>query len=52
MSRFYTVYRLSYEKLGNKTALRAALENEFSIINFSFFTLDKTDKKYKLIFLK
>jgi len=28
------------------------LKKEFSIIIFSYFTLDETDKKYELIFFK
>ena len=38
--------------LGNRTAFRATLKKEFSIIIFSYFTLDETDKKYELIFFK
>ena len=32
-------------KLENRTAFHAALKKEFSIIIFSYFTLDETDKK-------
>ena len=38
--------------LENRTAFHAALKKEFSIIIFFYFTLDETNKKYELIFLK